>query len=161
MRWEIRLLFKVTGELFSLQLIHFQKVYRFVSVLHTLLLKKNTFYFNNQIIKNVFRNSHYFKKKFFIYFRIITALEQLVATYSSSKKRKSKKSISLSFRPRKNQRFTILRSPHVDKKSREQFELNTYKWALLIPNFSIFPSLFSNFDGVGCVILKSQSYFSY
>ncbi len=29
--------------------------------------------------------------------------------------------------PNKRQRFTVLRSPHVDKKSREQFELTTHK----------------------------------
>src|ERR1043166_353138 len=30
-------------------------------------------------------------------------------------------------RPPKTQRWTVLRSPHVDKKSREQFELKTHK----------------------------------
>ena len=29
--------------------------------------------------------------------------------------------------PNKNRCFTVLRSPHVDKKSREQFELTTHK----------------------------------
>jgi small subunit ribosomal protein S10 len=29
--------------------------------------------------------------------------------------------------PTKRQRWTVLRSPHVDKKSREQFELKTHK----------------------------------
>ncbi len=29
--------------------------------------------------------------------------------------------------PTKIQKFTVLRSPHVDKKSREQFEIRTYK----------------------------------
>ncbi|MBF0493921.1 MAG: 30S ribosomal protein S10 [Candidatus Omnitrophica bacterium] len=29
--------------------------------------------------------------------------------------------------PSKNEIFTVLRSPHVDKKSREQFELKTHK----------------------------------
>jgi small subunit ribosomal protein S10 len=29
--------------------------------------------------------------------------------------------------PNKNQCFTVLRSPHIDKKSREQFELTTHK----------------------------------
>ena len=29
--------------------------------------------------------------------------------------------------PTKTQRWTVLRSPHVDKKSREQFELRTHK----------------------------------
>lgn len=29
--------------------------------------------------------------------------------------------------PMKIERFTVLRSPHIDKKSREQFEIRTYK----------------------------------
>lgn len=29
--------------------------------------------------------------------------------------------------PRRIQRFTVLRSPHIDKKSREQFEIRTHK----------------------------------
>jgi small subunit ribosomal protein S10 len=29
--------------------------------------------------------------------------------------------------PNKIERFTVLRSPHIDKKSREQFELKTHK----------------------------------
>jgi small subunit ribosomal protein S10 len=29
--------------------------------------------------------------------------------------------------PNKIERFTVLRSPHIDKKSREQFELQTHK----------------------------------
>lgn len=29
--------------------------------------------------------------------------------------------------PNKTERFTVLRSPHIDKKSREQFELRTHK----------------------------------
>ncbi len=29
--------------------------------------------------------------------------------------------------PTKRQRWTVLRSPHIDKKSREQFELRTHK----------------------------------
>ena len=34
--------------------------------------------------------------------------------------------------PRKRQVFTVLRSPHVDKKSREQFELTTHKRIVVI-----------------------------
>ena len=29
--------------------------------------------------------------------------------------------------PTRNERFTVLRSPHIDKKSREQFEIRTHK----------------------------------
>ncbi|MEO5366273.1 MAG: 30S ribosomal protein S10 [Magnetococcus sp. WYHC-3] len=36
--------------------------------------------------------------------------------------------------PTKVQRFTVLRSPHVDKKSREQFEIRTHKRLIDIVN---------------------------
>lgn len=36
--------------------------------------------------------------------------------------------------PTRTERFTVLRSPHVDKKSREQFEIRTYKRFLDIVN---------------------------
>ncbi|MEE9305163.1 MAG: 30S ribosomal protein S10, partial [bacterium] len=36
--------------------------------------------------------------------------------------------------PTVKNRFTVLRSPHVDKKSREQFEVRTYKRLLDILN---------------------------
>lgn len=42
---------------------------------------------------------------------------------------KTSKSISL---PTKIQRYTVLRSPHIDKKSREQFEIKHYKKLLVI-----------------------------
>ena len=32
--------------------------------------------------------------------------------------------------PVKTKRFTVLRSPHVNKTAREQFELFTYKWVI-------------------------------
>ena len=35
--------------------------------------------------------------------------------------------------PTRTQRWTVLRSPHVDKKSREQFELKTHKRLIEIP----------------------------
>ena len=44
-------------------------------------------------------------------------------------KLKTSKSISL---PTKIQRYTVLRSPHIDKKSREQFEIKHYKKLLII-----------------------------
>ena len=42
---------------------------------------------------------------------------------------KSSKVITL---PRKNERYTVLRSPHIDKKSREQFEMQSYTKLLVI-----------------------------
>jgi small subunit ribosomal protein S10 len=34
--------------------------------------------------------------------------------------------------PRHIQRFTVIRSPHIDKKSREQFEIRTHKRLIII-----------------------------
>lgn len=36
--------------------------------------------------------------------------------------------------PTRTQRWTVLKSPHVDKKSREQFELKTHKRLIEIPD---------------------------
>ncbi len=51
------------------------------------------------------------------------------------------------FLPRKKERFTLLRSPHVDKKARDQFERVTYKRVYFfkivgIENKQIFLKLF-------------------
>lgn len=34
------------------------------------------------------------------------------------------------------EKFTVLRSPHIDKKSREQFEMRTHKRLIDIPNWT-------------------------
>lgn len=39
--------------------------------------------------------------------------------------------------PRKIKKFTILRSPHIDKKSREQFEIRIYKRLVVFNNTNI------------------------
>ena len=38
--------------------------------------------------------------------------------------------------PTRIERFTVLRSPHIDKKSREQFEIRTHKRILFISDYS-------------------------
>ncbi len=38
--------------------------------------------------------------------------------------------------PTRIERYTVLRSPHVDKKSREQFEIRTHKRVVYITDFS-------------------------
>ncbi|BDA51724.1 Ribosomal protein S10 (mitochondrion) [Coccomyxa sp. Obi] len=40
---------------------------------------------------------------------------------------KKEKSYSSTYLPSSKRRFTLLRSPHIDKKSREQFQLQTFK----------------------------------
>jgi small subunit ribosomal protein S10 len=36
--------------------------------------------------------------------------------------------------PTRMQKFTVIRSPHIDKKSREQFEIRTHKCIIDVPN---------------------------
>lgn len=38
--------------------------------------------------------------------------------------------------PTRIERYTVLRSPHIDKKSREQFEIRTHKRILFISDYS-------------------------
>lgn len=49
--------------------------------------------------------------------------------------------------PKKCKKITVLRSPHIDKKSREQFQLSTHKKTLsvLIPNKKILLAVFEIF----------------
>ena len=53
-----------------------------------------------------------------------------------------------SYLPKKYKTFTVLRSPHIDKRSREQFHLIEYKCIVQIPIFlgvyDFYPFLFSN-----------------
>jgi len=49
--------------------------------------------------------------------------------------------------PTKIERYTVLRSPHTDKKSREQFEIRTHKRVIYITDFSP-----STIDVIGRVI---------
>jgi small subunit ribosomal protein S10 len=51
------------------------------------------------------------------------AVHQISSSLSSHS---SLKFFSISF-PQKQKRFTVLRSPHVDKKSREQFHIKSFK----------------------------------
>ena len=39
--------------------------------------------------------------------------------------------------PTRIERYTVLRSPHIDKKSREQFEIRTYKRVIYIADFNM------------------------
>ena len=61
-------------------------------------------------IKSLNRESLYFYKDF-----IISTLNKLNVSYS------------LSYLPTRKKRITLLKSPHVNKKSKEQFQFTTYK----------------------------------
>ena len=70
--------------------------------------------------------------------------------------------------PKRKKRFTVLRSPHIDKKSREQFEWTRYKKSIFFDfqKYSVF-SLFlfllknSSFPGVEIEINLKHSTFLY
>lgn len=47
------------------------------------------------------------------------------------------KSLNMINLPKKRKLFTVLRSPHIDKKSREQFEFIHYKKKLIIKNKNV------------------------
>jgi len=49
--------------------------------------------------------------------------------------------------PTRIEKYTVLRSPHVDKKSREQFEIRTHKRVIYITDFSA-----STIDVIGKVV---------
>lgn len=65
--------------------------------------------------------------------------------------------------PKKKKLFTVLRSPHVDKKSREQFEFSYNKTRILLKSFSkrniiLFIFLLKNSDFPGVELEISLSY---
>lgn len=72
------------------------------------------------------------KKHIFLIYDYLNTEKELLRTLEESGKKKEKdknrgNSISL---PLKRKRFTVLRSPHIDKKSREHFELRSRKTRL-------------------------------
>jgi len=109
----------------------------------------------------------YFKSFDNLYIR--TSLNQIVqiANYLKifSDCKPSQKVISL---PTLKKKFTVLRSPHIDKKSREQFEWTRYKKSIFldfqkISVFSLFLFLLKNssFPGVQIEINLKHSTFTY
>ena len=69
--------------------------------------------------------------------------------------------------PVKTKRFTLIRSPHVTNKSREQFEIHTYKWILqsnlpmkLIERFIEYRNLHNAYPGISinCSKLNKMSH---
>ena len=79
----------------------------------------------------------------------------------------SQSKLTTTFLPNKKKRITVLRSPHIDKKSRDQFEILTYScfiqasFILDSTNRSLFFNLLRNYNppGVGIKLqMISQSY---
>ncbi|MGK2916129.1 MAG: 30S ribosomal protein S10 [Candidatus Carsonella ruddii] len=58
------------------------------------------------------------------------------------------------FSPKKIEKFTVLVSPHVDKKSRNQFQINFYKIFFYIKNFDkkLLNFIFKNRNIEGIII---------
>lgn len=73
-------------------------------------------------------------------------------------------SINFASLPNKLVKFTVLKSPHTDKKSREQFELKTYKKVLSYPYFffDFYNYLFYHKHiSFGCNITHKLSYYKH
>ena len=74
----------------------------------------------------------------------------------------SKNKLSNVFLPKKYKLYTLLRSPHIDKRSREQFHIIENKLALYAPillnisNFSLLNIAFSFKKGSNVVLLKKK-----
>ena len=95
----------------------------------------------------------------------ILQITNYLKTFSdlSNQKFQSQRVISL---PTLKKKFTVLRSPHIDKKSREQFERTHYKKSIFlnfqkISVFSVFVFLLKNssFPGVQIEIYLKHSTF--
>lgn len=72
--------------------------------------------------------------------------------------------IQVQYFPIKRQKYTVLRSPHIDKKSREQFQLTRFHSAIIfqVTNISLFLYFlrFFSFFGIQLKIcVKSLSYY--
>ena len=52
--------------------------------------------------------------------------------------------VSFSSLPKKIRKFTVLRSPHIDKKSREQFEIRVYSMLFEIPQIEKTPKFIND-----------------
>lgn len=86
------------------------------------LCSKNKFNFKIKYNFNIFLNLFYF---YFIHFVHISNMKIL----------NTNKLSSISKLPNKSSKITILRSPHIDKKAREQFEILTHKSYIKSLNF--------------------------
>lgn len=69
--------------------------------------------------------------------------------------------LNISNIPSKQKMFTVLRSPHKDKKSREQFKINKIKKNFLYPSFLNNNLLFFNFVNETILIKNEKTYIYY
>ncbi len=115
-------------------------------------------------IKNAIKNLHFFFK-----LSTLTFMEQQLfllngVPLEDGEKLSKKKILSL---PTNVKKFTLIKSPHIDKKSREQFKLRRYKTLLFlniknVKNLSFFIYMIKNteFPGVEIQInIKDTTYF--
>ena len=93
--------------------------------MNILVLKKNSTLYKNGI-KMVLKSFSIKKLNSYV-FKIIRLLSINNVPYSQ---------YSL---PIKQKKVTVLRGPHVDKKSREQFEQNTYSYIIILKGLDLLP----------------------
>lgn len=92
---------------------------------------KNSFLFNTKLLKSI---NHFHiekntnKSKFFNnYYLILVYLYFIEFSHHLNMKILNESKYSVSKLPNKSKKITLLRSPHIDKRSREQFEIVTHK----------------------------------
>jgi hypothetical protein len=159
-----------------------KKVSRFLYIfvcLKNYILHRFTFCFY-ELILFVFSKSKDFlackdiKYSFLLNFSLqkkkILQLQRSVQHYISLLCTKDRSHFRIGIVPSKRRRLTILRSPHVDKKSREQYELTIYRRAIFI-NLSglknamkirsFLESIGNIIEGVGYRVVERKNYNNY
>nr|YP_009370736.1 ribosomal protein S10 [Eukaryota sp. BB2]AQL10444.1 ribosomal protein S10 [Eukaryota sp. BB2] len=125
---------------------------------------------SNFKIKNRNEVRHLFNSHFPLIKQLVfrNKISKNIGTSFLRKKMKNKfnlTSLTIIRIPTACQKFTILRSPHIDKKSREQFELNTYKLKcrLILPkglnNLYLTGDIINLCDELGCTVQTTTNYF--
>lgn len=94
-------------------------------------LNKNAFLFNTKLLKpvssfHIEKNTNKFKF-FNNYYLILVYLYFIEFSHHLNMKNLNESKYSVSKLPNKSKKITLLRSPHIDKRSREQFEIVTHK----------------------------------
>lgn len=124
--------------------IFFLKKFRKKSPFFYLILNKIFFFFSFDIFIEKKINLFIEKKNYFIYKNYINFINKMVDIFFFNNlliknkflKINLKKEYTYSFI--KKNKYTVLRSPHIDKKSKEQFEKRTYKVFFFLPEESIY-----------------------
>jgi hypothetical protein len=131
----------LTSKLFKL---HFFFEIYFLRYKQLISSKKVTLYSSSNVFVS-FNSLSLYVKSVHLYFLHCFLLEQSFFKYG------------ISCFPKKYKTFTVLRSPHTDKKSREQFHLIEYKYNMSIPIYLCVDNCISIFKKSSSMGLKIYS----